>query len=81
MGDLNYPGINRDTWSNKANSEDQEYKFIESIRDCYLYEECMISSIDIEAPLGKSDHSVLNINFQCSISLNTKQDTIRFCYD
>lgn len=67
-----------------------EFKFIESIRDCFLYqhvisptrgrgsdnpsvidlvltsEEEIISELNINPPLGKSDHSV--IDFICTIN-------------
>ena len=90
MGDLNFPDIDWDNWTCKTNNtEDINYKFIECIRDCYLYqhvmeptrkrgkdnpstldllfsnEEHMISDLEIIAPLGSSDHSILKFNFVC----------------
>ncbi len=91
MGDYNFPEINWETWSTGTddNTNSRGYKFLECVRDCYLYqhiteptrgrgtdkpstidlifsnEEGMINNIEIGAPLGKSDHSILQFNFTC----------------
>ena len=90
MGDYNYPGIEWDTWNVKGDSTvSQEYKFLESVQDGYLFqhitkptrwrgadsanvldlvftnEEHMISDIEYQSPLGKSDHCVVKFYFNC----------------
>ena len=105
LGDFNYPAINWDNWCTLSSSSvSVEYKFIENIRNNYLYqhvtlptrgrvgsqantldlvftnEEGMIDDITYESPLGKSDHSVLLINYVCyAETKNDKQ--MRYYYD
>ena len=38
MGDFNYDKINWETWSTTTNEQSREYKFIECLRDCFLYQ-------------------------------------------
>ncbi|CAG2257804.1 unnamed protein product [Mytilus edulis] len=38
MGDFNYDKINWETWSTPTNEQSREYKFIECLRDCFLYQ-------------------------------------------
>ena len=90
MGDLNFPDIDWENWTCKSNNTDDiDHRFIECIRDCYLFqhvseptrkrgndnpstldllfsnEDHMISDLEINAPLGSSDHSILKFNFVC----------------
>ncbi len=82
------------------NIENRGYKFLECVRDCYLYqhiteptrgrgtdtpstidliftnEEGMLNTIDICAPLGKSDHSVLQFEFTCHMEKWNKKKSI-----
>lgn len=90
MGDFNYPNINWELMSNKTNTIDKEFKFIETVRDSFLYQHVtdptrgrstdnpslldlvftddqnLITEIKHEAPLGKSDHCLLNIRIKSS---------------
>ena len=88
MGDLNLPNINWDNWTyNKSTAHNLEHRFIECIRDCFLFqhvceptrkrgsdkpstldllftnEEHMIQNLEINSPVGNSDHAVLNFDF------------------
>ena len=90
MGDFNLPKIDWDTLTCRTSSnEDFHVKFVECIRDCYLFqhvtevtrvrgnnepsvldlvfsnEENMVSNLTQEAPLGKSDHSVICFTVKC----------------
>ncbi|VDI46292.1 Hypothetical predicted protein [Mytilus galloprovincialis] len=38
MGDFDYDKINWETWSTPTNDQSREYKFIECLRDCFLYQ-------------------------------------------
>ena len=91
MGDFNLPKIEWETLTCRtSNNDDFHVKFIECIRDCYLFqhvteatrvrgnndpsvldlifsnEEDMVSNLTFEAPLGKSDHSVLCFSVKCT---------------
>ena len=92
VGDFNYPGINWTNLTTETGIGYSQYKFIETVRDCFYYqhikeptrgrgintsscielvffnEECMISDINLESPLGKSDHSVISFTFNSYIS-------------
>jgi hypothetical protein len=35
-GDMNYPLVNWDLLTNNGNSADKSYRFIETVKDCYL---------------------------------------------
>lgn len=85
IGDFNYNRINWEDSTTSGGVDSNEFLFIETLRDAYLYqhivkptrgrgtnlpstldlvmtnEENMIDSIEIVAPLGKSDHSVIEI--------------------
>ena len=104
LGDFNYPGIDWINWTTESNQGDSQYEFIETVRDCYLYqhiqeptrgrgsnipscidliftnEEGMISDINLDSPLGKSDHSVIIFQFNAYISANNAPKT-RYKYD
>ena len=92
MGDFNYPDINLKNYTTETGIGDTQYEFIETVRDCYLYqhileptrsrgsntpscidlifynEEGMISDINLDSPLGKSDHSVIMFTFNSYVS-------------
>ena len=39
VGDFNFPNINWQTWTTPGdNAESEDRKFIESLRECYLYQ-------------------------------------------
>ncbi len=102
MGDFNFPEIDWTTWTSGEddNIENRGYRFLECVRDCYLYqhiteptrgrgtdtpstidlifsnEEGMINTIDICAPLGKSDHSVLQFEFTHHTEMSNKKKSI-----
>ena len=105
MGDINYPGIDWESWNTiKDSIETPEYKFIQCIQDNYLFqhvtkptrwrgtdtphildliftnEENMISDLEYLSPLGKSDHCVMQFQFNCytKIKINNRN---RMCYD
>lgn len=83
-GDINYPGIDWENISTSQGPGEDEYEFIETIRDCFLYqhilentrgrgsdnpslidlvfsnEEGMVSDVNVDAPLGKSDHAFIS---------------------
>ena len=104
LGDFNYPGIDWINWVTESNQGDSQYEFIETVRDCYLYqhiqeptrgrgsnipscidllftnEEGMISEINLDSPLGKSDHSLISFQFNSYISANSAPKT-RYKYD
>ena len=100
MGDFNYKDINWQTWSlNKGNTQSDEFKFIECLRDNYLHqhvnkptrgrgsdtpnlldlimtnEEQMITDIDHQSPLGKSDHNVLSLRVNCYSNTYARKKT------
>ena len=104
-GDFNYPKINWDSWTTPGeNTENEEFKFIEALRDTYMYqhtteptrgrgtnepsvldlimtnEEGMIEDMQHEAPLGKSDHCVINFQFKCYTE-RTQITHHRYIYD
>ena len=89
-GDFNYPGIEWQSWTTREeNTDGEEYRFIETMRDCYLYqhvnsetrgrgankpnlldliltnEEGMVTNMQHESPLGKSDHCTLVFDYNC----------------
>lgn len=104
FGDLNFPNITWDTCSTNGTIDSKEFRFIETIRDCYLYqhitaptrgrgsdkpsvidlvftsEEEFISDITINPPLGKSDHSVIELICKISEETSVTKKT-RFKYD
>ena len=89
VGDFNYPRIDWTCWSNGSGSMDDGYKFIECVRDSFLFQhvttptrgrgsntpscidlvftnnELMLENLDIGAPLGRSDHALINFDFIC----------------
>ena len=104
FGDMNFPNIDWNNISTNGNENSMEYKFIESIRDCFLYqhvttptrgrgsdnpsvidlvftrEEGVINDLSINPPLGKSDHSVIEIECTLNEQFNTSCKT-RYKYD
>ncbi len=102
MGDFNFPEIDWTSWTSgkDENVDTRGYKFLECVRDCYLYqhiteptrgrgsdtpstidliftnEEGMINTIDICAPIGKSDHSVLQFEFTYHMERTNKKKSI-----
>ena len=93
VGDFNFNSINWNTCSSSHNEESKEEKFLETIRDCFLFqhvleptrcrgtddpstidliftdEENQITDLQYQAPLGKSDHSVITFTFNCYVDL------------
>ena len=92
VGDFNYPHINWESGSTETNSTtSKEYKFMECIKDCFLYQHCktpnrgrgsnkqttldllltneegMVNEVEVQSPIGKSDHSVLKFQFNCFV--------------
>ena len=48
MGDFNYKDINWQTWSlNKGNTQSEEFKFIECLRDNYLHQNMSINPPEV----------------------------------
>ena len=104
MGDFNYPDINWKNCTTETGIGDTQYEFIETVRDCYLYqhileptrgrgsntpscidlifsnEEGMISDINLDSPLAKSDHSVIMFTFNSCVSGSGAPKT-RYKYD
>ena len=99
LRDFNYPGIDWINWATESNQGDSQYDFIETVRDCYIYqriqeptmdresnipssidfifknEKGMISDINLDSPLEKSDHSVILFQFNAYISANSAPKT------
>ena len=98
VGDFNFRNINWFTWSTLHNEESKEPQFIETIRDCYLYQ-CLLkptrsrsnnnpslidlvltnevmqaSDIEYHAPLGKSDHCVINFKYHCYLDYSQRKE-------
>ena len=93
FGDFNIPEIDWITNTVQGSENSLGFKFLETIRDCYLYqhvtettrgrgtnkpstidliftnEQGMVRDLSIDAPLGKSDHSLVNF----SLVLTTKR--------
>ena len=101
---LIFEKINWDTWSTPSNESGIDFKFIECIRDSFLFqhvnkptracidhephildivltnEEGMISNIEHLSPLGKIDHSLLQITFNCYIQ-QANNERVKYYYD
>ena len=59
LGDFNYPGIDCINWVTESNQCDSQYEFIETVRDCYLYQH-------IQEPTrgrGSNIPSCIDLNF------------------
>ena len=103
-GDFNYPKIIWSNWTTTSAETGDEFMFVETLRDIYLYqhvaaptrargsdspqtldlvmtnEESMIDKVELESPLGKSDHSILTFNYKAYSERNTNLRKI-FLYD
>ena len=104
FGDLNLPQIDWNTCSTSNNEDSKDFKFIETVRDCFLFqhvtnptrgrgsdnpsvidlvftsEEGVIETLNIYPPLGKSDHSVIELD--CKIRTSSdNQKKERYKYD
>ena len=42
FGDLNFPNIDWTTCSTKSNEDSKDFKFIETVRDCFLYQHVQV---------------------------------------
>ena len=99
LGDFNFKDINWLSGTTPLGEQSIEARFIESVRDSYLYqhiteptrsrgndnpslidlafsdEEMQISDIQHHPPLGKSDHSVIILNYHCYLDYSKPKET------
>ena len=99
LGDFNFRDINWSSGSTHLGEHSLEARFIEAVRDSYLYqhiteptrrrgndnpslidlvfsdEEMQISDIQHHSPLGKSDHSVIILNYHCYLDYSKPKET------
>ena len=104
MGDFNYRDINWDDWSTQGSETSQPFKFIEALRDSYMFqhiktptraridqqptvldlvisnEEGMVDNVNMESPLGKSDHACVNFKFLCE-KAKTERPRKKYLFD
>lgn len=102
-GDFNYPAINWELMTNTTAAIDRNFRFVESIKDCFLQQhvnkntrgrgsdtpslldlvitkqDSPAPELDYLAPLGKSDHCIIQVEFNVKIKLRKYQQK-RFNY-
>ena len=69
--DLNYRNINGQTWTISLSDKNLEAKFIESVRDSFLYQHIEKTN----SPTGKSDHNLITFEFHTLTTQNRKKNT------
>ncbi|CAG2202798.1 unnamed protein product [Mytilus edulis] len=75
MGDFNYDKINWETWSTPTNEQSREYKFIECLRDCFLYQHVL------KPTRGRINQDPHILDLLLTNEEETNSERIKFYYD
>ena len=96
LGDFNYPKIDWTHCTTTTNTNDPNFMFLETIRDCFLQQyvksptrgrncdnpslidlalcnnDDLVLDVSVLSPLGKSDHSLIEMQVRCDINVDLK---------
>ena len=94
LGDFNYPKLDWTHCTTTTNTNDPNFMFLETIRDCFLQQHMKSPTrgrncdnpslidlalcnnddlvLDVLSPLGKSDHSLIEMQVRCDINVDLK---------
>ena len=100
LGDFNYPKIDWTHCTTTTNTNDPNFMFLETIRDCFLQQyvksptrgrncdnpslidlalcnnDDLVLDVSVLSPLGKSDHSLIEMQVRCDVNVDLKPTTM-----